>query len=320
MYKVLIPQDVPESGKAYLRERGYELVMGSGFDSETIKREIADADAVIARTALYPADVIRAGKKLKIISRHGIGVDNIDVKAAEEAGIYVTVTKNQHTSYAVAEHAMTMMMVLAKKIPIFSTCIEQGNWNARLSYLTNELYGKTLGLIGCGAIGLHLAKMLHDGMDMRVIGFDAYADPEKLPSYVELTPDKEEIFRNGDFISLHVPLTPDTKNMVGRAELKMMKPSAFLVNCARGGIVDEQALYEALTSHTIAGAGCDCFEQEPLAADHPLLKLKNFVSTPHNAGMSQEAQDVSGLISAQAVDDVLNGRTPQFPVNHPEKP
>ena len=113
MYKVLIPQDVPESGKAYLRERGYELVMGSGFDSETIKREIADADAVIARTALYPADVIRAGKKLKIISRHGIGVDNIDVKAAEEAGIYVTVTKNQHTSYAVAEHAMTMMMVLA---------------------------------------------------------------------------------------------------------------------------------------------------------------------------------------------------------------
>lgn len=319
MYKVLIPQDIPEPGKTYLREKGYELVMGSDFDPDTIRREIEDADAVIARTAFYPADVIRAGKKLKIISRHGVGFDNIDVQEAENRGIYVTVTKNPHTSYAVAEHALTFMMVLAKKIPVFSTCIRENSWNTRLEYLTTELQGKTLGLIGCGAIGLRLAKMVHDGMEMRVVGYDAYLDASKVPDYVNFVPAKENVLAKCDFLSLHVPLTESTRHMIGEAELKQMKPTSFLINCARGGIVDESALYQALTTGVIAGAGCDCFEQEPLEADNPLLRLKNFVSTPHNAGMSQEAQDASAILAAQAVDDVLSGREPQYPVNHPKR-
>lgn len=305
------------SGKEYLREKGYQVVIGSGWDIETIKKEVVDADALIVRTASYPAEVIREGKNLKVISRHGIGYDNIDIKAAEEQGIYVTVTKNENTSYAVAEHAMAMIMALSKKFPVFCPAIRKDNWQVRTRLLTNQLNGKTLGLIGCGAIGQKLAKMMYFGMEVNVIGYDAYMKPEQFPEYIAYKDNMEDVLKEADYISLHVPLTEETRGMIGEREFDLMKSTAILVNCARGGVVDEQALFQALVSGQIMAAGLDCFEKEPQKSDNPLVKLSNFICTPHNAGMSQEAQDLSGLISAQAVDDVLNGRTPKFPVNHP---
>jgi len=318
MYKVLIPQDVPESGKAYLTEKGYQVVIGSAYDIETIKREIVDADAVIARTASYPAEVIRCGKKLKVIARHGIGYENIDVEAAAEQGIYVTVTRNEKTSVAVAEHAMTMIMMLMKHMTAFNDCVHDGNWGLRLRLLTNDLQDKTLGLIGIGAIGKRLAKAMHLGMEMKIIGYDAYVDYRQLPDYIEGVDSLEELYKRADVISLHIPFVPETKNMIGHHAFEQMKPNTILINCARGGIVDEDALYEALLHRKISAAGFDCFAKEPPDQDNKLFHLDNFICSPHNAGMSYEAQWESGLISAASVDDVLCGRKPRFPVNDPK--
>ncbi len=316
--KVLIPQDIREAGKTYLRERGYDVVLGSGFDEETLKREIADADAVIMRTALYPESVIAAGAKLKILARYGVGLDNVDVAAAERRGIYVTVAKNCNM-YSVAEHAIMMLLTLARSQVYIDRESRKGGWGLRNTFPIFEVRGKTIGIVGLGAIGQNTAKIAHDGFGMRVLGFDPYADPAKCPPYVTLVKTVEELLRQSDAVSLHIPYTPETRYMINAATLKMMKPSAYLINCGRGGIVNEEDLYEALKNKVIAGAGLDVFEREPVDTANRLLTLDNFTISPHNAGLTVEAADAMSLSAAQAVDDVLRGREPKYPVNAPKK-
>ena len=314
--KVLIPQDIREAGKIYLKERGYDVVLGSGFDEETLKREIADADAVIMRTALYTESVIATGKKLKIMARYGVGLDNVDIPAAEKRGIYVTSAKNCNM-YSVAEHAIMLMLTLARSQVYIDNETRKGGWNLRNSVSIFEMKGKTIGIIGIGSIGTHTAKIAHDGFDMNVVAYDPYADKAKLPAYVTLLKTAEDLFRTADVICLHIPYTPETHHMINTATLKMMKPSAYVINCGRGGIVNEEELYEALRDKVIAGAALDVFEQEPMDISNKLLTLSNFVVTPHNAGLTEEASDAMALSCAQAVDDVLNGRRPMYPVNNP---
>ena len=316
MKKVLIPQDISPAGKEYLKERGYEVVIGSAHDAETIKREIADADAVLARTALYPADVIAAGKKLKVIARYGVGTDNIDVKAAEKQGVYVTIAKNANVE-SVAEHTITLLLSLAKNIVITDAETKKGNFEFRNTHPGTEIKGKTLGIIGLGAIGLTVAAKAHLGFGMNVIGFDAYADPAKLPDYVKFTP-FEQIVEQADAITIHIPATPDSANMFNRSVFKKMKSTAYFLNCARGGIVNENDLFDALVNKDIQAAAMDCFEQEPTPANHPLFTLKNFIATPHNAGLTNESNSAVGVSCATAIDDVLNGRTPKYPINNPK--
>lgn len=318
MKKILIPQDITECGKEYLREQGYEVVVGSGFDSETIKREGADADAIIMRTALYSGDVIRACKNCKIFARYGVGLDNVDIPAATEIGAYVTIAKNAN-QVSVAEHTVTMVLALAKRLEHLDIKQRENaseNYGLRNKLPTQELSGKTVAIIGLGMIGCEVARQLHFGFGMNVIGYDAYADPAKLPDYIQTVP-LDECFRCGDVISLHVPATPETMNMVNKSTFAMMKPSSILVNCARGGIVNEDDLYDALKEEKIFGAGLDVFVDEPPKNDNKLFELNNFIGSPHNAGMTNESRDNMSMSCAHAVDDVLRGKRPRYPVNKP---
>ena len=314
--KVLIPQDIMETGKAYLRERGYDVVMGSGFDEETLKRDVADADAVIVRAALFNPAVIDAGKKLKVLARYGVGYENVDIAHAEKKGIYVTLAKNCN-HYSVAEHAMMMILALAKSLVYLDRECRKGGWNLRTTQPVYEVRNKTLGIAGVGAIGQHAAKIAHDGFGMNVIAFDPYADATKLPSYITMVGSLEQLLREADAITLHTPSTPETRNMINAKTLKMMKPSAYLVNTGRGGIINEDELYDALKNKVIAGAGLDVFAQEPVNLDNKLLTLDNFILSPHNAGVTVEAADAMSLSCAEAVDDVLSGRKPKYPINNP---
>lgn len=317
MYKVLIPQDIMSQGKDFLKKHGYEVIIGSGWDAETIKREVIDCDAILVRTALFPADVIAAGKKLKIIARFGVGTDNIDIKAAEKQGVWVTIGKNTNVQ-SVAEHTLALMLGCSKQLIFINDQVKAGNWEIRNSKPGIELYGKTLGVIGLGAIGLSVAKKAHFGLDMDIIGFDAFADESILPEYIENMPSIEEVFSKADVISLHIPLTHGTKNMVTNELLKKMKKSAFLINCARGGIVNEEDLYQALKNNEISGAAMDVFQQEPADPKNKLFTLDNFIASPHNAGLTYEASTAMVLSAAEAIHDVLSGRKPKYPVNNPK--
>lgn len=313
--KVLIPQDIDEAGKIYLRERGYEVVVGSGCDPETIKREVVDCDALLVRTAEYPADVVAAGKKLKIIARYGVGTDNIAVEEATKRGIWVTIAKGENVR-SVTEHAITMVLSCAKNLVYCDRGTKAGNWELRNTFPGTEVGGKTLGIIGLGAIGRQVAQLAHDGLSMEIIGYDAFL-PAGLPDYIETVQDTDEIFKRADFITLHVPAIPGTHNMVDRRTLGLMKPTAYLINCARGGVVNEDDLYDALKNGTIAGAAMDVFVVEPARPDNRLFTLEKFIASPHSAGLTKESMVGVALSCARAIDDVLSGRKPQYPVNNP---
>lgn len=316
MKKVLIPQDINECGKKFLRDRGYTVVIGSGCDTQTIKKEIVDCDAVIARTAPYPADVIAAGKKLKIIARYGVGTDNIDLAATEKHGVYVTIAKNCN-SISVAEHTITLLLAIAKNITYCDAGTRKGKWELRNTLPGVELRGKILGIIGLGAIGGEVARIAHEGFKMNIIGYDAYVNTALLPPYIKAMPSFEEVAKQADAVSLHIPHTPETDNLINKDVLKTMKKSAYLINAARGGLVNEDDLYEALKNKIIAGAAMDVFTKEPPSTDNKLFTLDNFIASPHNAGLTTESTDAMALSDAQAVDDVLSGRKPRYPVNNP---
>ncbi|MBQ0026904.1 MAG: hydroxyacid dehydrogenase, partial [Lachnospiraceae bacterium] len=211
--KVLIPEEIDHAGWDYLQERGYEIVEGSGYDSETIKKEIVDVDAVLARGADYTRDVIAAGNKLQIIARHGVGIEHIDFQAAEELGVQVANVLCANSN-AVAEHTIMMMLMLAKYVPIFDDCIPEGKWDLRNRFLTDELQGKTCGIIGVGAVGIRTAKKAHYGLDMKVLGYDPYIDYTKLPDYVEGVRSLDELFERSDVVTIHCPLNDETRYMV----------------------------------------------------------------------------------------------------------
>lgn len=316
-YKVLIPQDITAAGKDYLREKGYQVIIGSGTAVENIIKDVVDCDAIVARTALFSREIMEAGKKLKIIARNGIGVDNIDLKAAEELGIWVT-NAPLSSAGSVAEHTILLMLACAKNMYAMDCEFRgsQSDYGVRNRFKGIELEGKTLGLIGLGRIGAMVAKKAVHGFEMKVIGFDPYADQSKIWE-VSFMDNKEDVFKNADFVSLHLPLTAETKNSVGFNEFKMMKPAAFFINAARGEIVVEKDLITALKDKLIKGAGLDVLDKEPPLSDNPLLSMKNVILTAHNASMTQEAMDRMSLHAAICIDEVFSGKKPSWPVNKP---
>lgn len=318
--KVLIPQDITDAGKKILRENGYKVIIGSGYDEETICREVADCDALIIRTAKYTRRMMECAKNLKVIARYGIGVDNVDLDAASELGIWVT-NSPRSSGNAVAEHTMLLLMSCARNMGFFYRQYGVNHdYGSRGKRQGIELSGKTLAVIGLGRIGREVAKKARYGFDMKVLGYDPYVTAETAPDGITVINDFSKLLPQADFVTLHMPLIPETKHLVNRNFLSQMKPSAILLNLARGEIVCEEDLIQALTDGTIKGAGLDVLETEPPAADHPLFSMENVVLTPHNASMTYDAMDIMGIDAAQSIMEVMQGKTPTWKVNNPATP
>lgn len=313
-YKVLIPQDITAAGKDYLKERGYEVRVLDDSSVETICREVKDCDAILARTAEYPRKVMEAGSKLKVIARYGAGVDNIDVEAAAEHGIWVC-NAPMANSNSVAEHAVTLLLACSKNLRVQDQQAREGNFESRNTLKSSDVSQKVLGIVGCGHIGQLVAKKACYGLEMKVKGYDAYMASDRFPSYIERAESLDELFTDCDFISLHIPATAQTRNLVDKKLLGKMKKDAVLINCSRGGVVNEEDLYHCLKEGGIRGAGIDVFEQEPDIAGNPLFTLDNVIVSPHNAALTYEAMDQMGIDAARGIDEVLSGQKPTWPVN-----
>jgi D-3-phosphoglycerate dehydrogenase len=311
--RVLITEPIHPIGVERLA-REAEVINLPARPGESIDQHLPEVEAVVVRTAKLDATWMDRAPRLRIIAKHGVGVDNIDVDAANARGIVVTSTPGANAE-AVAEHALTLMLVLARQIPASSRMLLDGKWGeARGTALSTDLQGKTLGLIGLGNIGGRLAEIARGGLGMRVLAYDPYARSERAAELgVELVPDLGPLLEAADVISIHTPLTPETRGIVDAAALRRMKPTTILINCARGGLVDENALLAALDAGELAGAGLDVFEEEPPLPDHPLLHHPKVVVTPHVAGGSKEARRLTAETLADDVLRVLHGQQPRYP-------
>ncbi|MGE4283077.1 MAG: hydroxyacid dehydrogenase [Clostridia bacterium] len=315
--KVLIPQDVAKEGKDYLLQHGYEIKMGSNISVEQLIKDVEDCDAVLVRTAPMTEEVLRAGKKLKIVARHGVGYDNVDVKVAQELGIWATNAPLSNAN-SVAEHTIGLIIAAARNIFRCGIEFRNGNFEIRNQLNGCDLEGKILGVIGVGKIGSLVAKKATLGLGMKVIGYDPYITSAQIDPNIKLINDWEQVFKNADFISLHMPATEKTKGIVGKKEFKMMKPTAYFINCARGEVVNEHDLIEALKAKEIAGAALDVYEQEPPEKDNPLFAFDNVTLTPHNASLTKESAIRMALHAAMEIHEVLSGNRPKWPVNNPK--
>ena len=312
--KVLIAQDITSAGKDFLREQGYEVVLASAADEQTLCREAADCQAILVRTAPITRRIMESAPELKVIARHGVGVDAIDLVAATELGIQVT--NGPLSNYqSVAEHAVALLMACAHHIVAMDSCVRRGDWESRNRVRLTEMNGKTVGIVGLGRIGQAVAAKLALGLGMKVIGYDKYVKPELLPDYVTLVDTMEQLMEQSDFVTLHCPATPETRGSINMSCFEKMKPGAFLINCARGEVVNEADLYAALTQGKLAGAGLDVLQTEPPAADNPLLKLDNVILSPHCGAHSAETFDKMGLHAAIGIHEVLSGAPVSWPVN-----
>lgn len=311
-YKIVIQQPITDLGINFLKERGYDLYIGDGkTDLETMKEVVKDADGILARTAPYPKEVLEQAKKLKVIGRFGVGVDNIDTEYCKEKGIWVTIAPKANSN-AVAEHTIGFIFAAAHNIITMDRETRLGNWEARNKIKGHDLVGKTVGLVGFGRIGREVAKKAYFGMDMNILAYDPYVSAENCPEYVKLVK-LDELLENSDFVSIHMPATKDTENMVDRTFLSKMKKDSVLINCARGAIVNEKDLYDALKEGTIKSACLDVMKDEPADIKNHLFELDNLIVSPHNAGLTSETMDQMGLHAAMGIDDVLNGRKPEWP-------
>jgi len=308
-HRVLVSDKLAPEGLAVLEAAAgggqLEFDVKPGMSADELIAAIPEYDALIIRSATtVTRDVIEAGTRLRAVGRAGIGVDNVDVRAATRRGIAVMNTPGGN-NVTTAEHAISMMLALARSIPQATASMKSGKWE-KSKFTGVEICGKTLGLIGIGNIGRIVAQ-LAQGLNMKVTAFDPFIPEDKAHEMgVELL-DLDALLRGSDFVSVHVPLTAETRGLVDGAALAKMKRGARLINCARGGIVDEAALAEALRSGALAGAALDVFEQEPTPTDNPLLGLDTVVCTPHLGAATAEAQvNVSIAVAEQIVDFLLN--------------
>jgi len=286
-YKVLVPQTVDKSGLDYLRELGCEIKMGSGIDRDTLKAEIADCEALYLRTAVIDREVLEAAGRLKVIARYGVGVDNVDLVAAKQLGIWVVNSPVANIT-TVAEHTIGFIIACARNFYRGDLATRTGDFEFRNREIGFDLAGKTLGLLGLGKIGSEVARKAIHGLDMKVTAYDPYADKERITEGIELLESREDLFRTADFVSLHVPVTDETLEGVGAAEFKLMKQSAYLINCGRGKLVREAELVEALRSGEISGAALDVFNPEPPADDNPLFLSIRLSSLPITPGLPRK--------------------------------
>ena len=305
MEKVFLTEHIHPDAVAYLREN-FEVVQGTSTESDEIIRPAQGCSAILIRSAKITAEIMDAIPTLKVVAKHGMGVDNIAVDHATEKGILVVNAPFSNLN-AVAEHIVMLLLALSKRTVQMDQLTRAGQFKERNTYKTIELKGATVGIIGMGKISRLVVKKL-SGFEMNILA----TDPEGL-GITMATP--EELYAKSDFVIVHTSLFPSTFHLVGAEQFKAMKNTAFIINAARGAVIDEAAMIEALKSGEIAGAGLDVFEQEPPADDNPLFSMENVIVSPHNAALSDGALRAMAMDSAQGITEYLAGKPVTYPVN-----
>ncbi|KAF2801079.1 phosphoglycerate dehydrogenase [Melanomma pulvis-pyrius CBS 109.77] len=316
--KILIPEKVSPDGLALLKDR-FEVDERKGLSPDELKSIIGEYEALIVRSETkVTAELLAAAKKLKVVARAGVGVDNVDVVAATKHGIIVVNSPSGNIN-AAAEHTIALMMAVARNIGEASASIKAGKWE-RSRLVGIEAKGKTLAIVGLGKVGLTVARIAN-GFGMRLIAYDPYANPTlAAAASVTLRTSLAEILKEADFLTLHTPLIASTRGMIAASELATMKKTAVILNVARGGMIDETALVEALDAGTIAGAGIDVFTSEPPQADSTASRLiahPKVVATPHLGASTKEAQENVSIDVCEQVVSILSGELPRSAVNAP---
>ena len=304
--KIFVADDVSESGLGPLRSSGFLVEKRPGLAPADLQAALSDCEGLIVRSETkVTADLLDAATNLRVIGRAGVGVDNIDVSAATIRGVVVMNAPDGNT-ITTAEHTIAMLISLARSIPQASSSLKSGRWD-RKKFVGVELQGKTLGVVGLGRIGRVVASRAR-AMGMMIVAYDPFIAPEQARDLeIELVP-LNEVYERADFLTVHTPLTAETRGLIDREALGRMKKGARIINCARGGLIDEDALYEAITSGAIAGAALDVFMEEPPPSDHKLLQLDQVIVTPHLGASTKEAQEgVAFTVAEQMRDYLLTG-------------
>lgn len=310
------PQD--KSGEAIL-EREVDLVRISNPDRETLLRAVKGVHGIIARGTKVTAELLAQADVLEVVATPSAGYDHIDIDACSERGIPV-VNNAGLNAVSVAEHTIGLMVGLAKAIPLTDHLLRREGWKSRIPYsweqIGFEIDGRTIGIVGVGNVGSRLAQRVRAAFNMTVLGYDPYVSREKMQEYGATKVEHlDDMLPQVDFLSIHAPHTKETHHIIGAPQLAKMKRTAYLINCARGPLVDEQALVEALRTKAIAGAALDVFEPEPSADDNPLYQMANVIVTPHLAGVTAQATKRMAIGAAEQTLQVLRGERPPRLVN-----
>ena len=313
--KVLVTDAISEEAIKKMKEAGLKVDVKIGLSKNELIRVIPEYDAMVVRSQTkVTKEVIDAAKNLKIIGRAGAGVDNIDIGAATQKGI-VVVNAPGGNSVSAAEHTFALILSLVRKIPQADKEVKDGKWD-RKKFMGVELRGKTIGIIGLGRVGFEVAKRAR-AFEMNILAYDPYIPEERAKAVGARLVSFDELIRKADIITVHVPKTKETEKMIGKKEIGKMKDGVYIVNCARGGIVDEKALYDALVSGKVAGAALDVYENEPPDPKNPLFKLENVITTPHIGASTREAQISVGMIVANEIINMANDLPVKNAVNLP---
>ncbi len=313
-YRILVTDKLADEGLQLLRaEPGLEVVVSTKLDTAGLRAALAEADGIVIRSGTQlTAEVLRDQTRLKVIVRAGVGVDNIDVPSATRQGIIVMNTPGGNT-VSTAEHTMALMLALSRNVAKANDSLKDGKWD-RNKFTGSQLGGKTLGVVGLGRVGLAVAKRAQ-GFDMQVVGFDPFLSPERALEFGINSLPLEDLWDKCDYITVHTPLSDETRNIIGAEAFAKMKPGVRVINCARGGLIDEAALLEALNAGKVAGAAIDVFDPEPPAADHPLIKHPNVLVTPHLGASTEEAQISVAVEAAHLLTNYFKTGQIRFSVN-----
>ncbi len=316
MIKILVSDALSEEGlKVFKESKELTVDVKTDLKPDALKEIIKDYDALVVRSATkVTKDVIEAAKKLKVIGRAGVGLDNVDLEAATQKGIIVMNTPAGNT-ISTAEHTFSMILALSRNIPQANASTKKGEWK-RSKFMGVELYGKTLGIVGFGRIGSEVAKRALS-FGMKILAYDPFLSAEVAESIGVEIAELKKVLQEADYITVHTPLTDETRHMISDKEFALMKKGVRVINCARGGIIDEVALVSAIKEQKVSGAAMDVFESEPLSAENELLKLDNVIITPHLGASTEEAQVNVAIEVAEIVRDALLGRGIRNAANYP---
>ncbi len=316
MIKILVSDPLSEEGLKIMRDvKEFQVDVKTELKPEALKEIIKDYDALVVRSATkVTKEIIDAATKLKVIGRAGVGLDNVDLQAATQKGIVVMNTPAGNT-ISTAEHTMSMVLALSRNIAQANASTKKGEWK-RSKFMGVELYAKTLGIVGFGRIGKEVAKRALS-FGMKVLAYDPFLSREVAEGLGIEMVELKDLFANSDYITVHTPLTDETKHMISQKEIALMKKGVRLINCARGGIIDEVALAGAIKEGKVAGAAIDVFEKEPIAPESEFLKLDNVVITPHLGASTEEAQVNVAIEVSEIVRDALLGRGIRNAANYP---